>query len=223
MPFCLRRVRKLATLRPLQTPGSRDYVARVQLNHSQNLRNLDHRPILRQIILCWLARLTDDDLVPIDNLPGKYAILQTTQDTIREDSMMFGYFLKKWVYLQNRYLVALELPHCRIQAASGIKAVMIQLLEQCHTRWLLRNSHLYGTDPNNTCSYKHLHLLAQVTELYAASPFMLAADRDIFEIPLESRQGQPKSTLQVFYSWAKPVIKLSVAKAAEMGADFRSN
>jgi hypothetical protein len=149
-------------------------------------------------------------------------MLRTTQGTIGEDSMMFGYVAKEWVVLQNRYLVALELPHSRNQAANGIKAIVIQLLEQCHTCWLLRSSHLHGTDPNNTCSYKHLHLLAQVTELYEAAPFMLAADRDIFEIPVESRQGQSKSTLQSFYSWAKPVVKLSVAKAAEMGAHFRS-
>jgi hypothetical protein len=66
------------------------------------------------------------------------------------------------------------------------------------------------------------HPVPQVTELYESAPFMLAADPDIFETPLESRQLQSKSTLQAFYSWAKPVVKLSVAKAAEMGAHFRS-
>jgi hypothetical protein len=75
--------------------------------------------------------LADDDPVPIDNLPDEYEMLQTTQDAIGEDSMMFRYFSKDWVNLQNRYLVVLELPHCHTQAASsGSKAVMIQLLEQ---------------------------------------------------------------------------------------------
>jgi hypothetical protein len=150
---------------------------------------------LCQIILSWLVRLAEDKAVPIDNLPDAYAMLRTTQGTIGEDSIIVGYFATEWVVLQNHYLVASELPHSRNQAANGIKAVVIQLLEQCHTCWLLHNSHLHGTDPNNTCSYKHLHLLAQVTELYEAAPFMPTADRDIFEIPVESRQGQSKSTL----------------------------
>jgi hypothetical protein len=40
--------------------------------------------------------------------------------------------------------------------------------------------------------------------------------------PTSQRQGQSKSTLQAFYSCTKPVIKVSVDKAAEMGAHFRS-
>jgi hypothetical protein len=100
-----------------------------------------------------------------------------------------------WVSLQHRYLIALDLPHSRNQAARGVKAIILQLLEQCHACWLLRNTHLHGTDPLKTTSYKHIHLLTQVNELYESAPFMLASDRDIFEIPMEQRQLQSKSTL----------------------------
>jgi hypothetical protein len=51
---------------------------------------------------------------------------------------------------------------------------------------------------------------------------MLSMDRAIFEIPLKARQLQSKSTLQLFYSWASPVVELSITKAADMGANFRS-
>jgi hypothetical protein len=61
-----------------------------------------------------------------------------------------------------------------------------------------------------------------VTELYESAPYMLAADRYIFEIPLEARHNQTKSTLQAFYSWVKPVVALSMTKAQEMGTHFRS-
>jgi hypothetical protein len=69
---------------------------------------------------------------------------------------------------------------------------------------------------------KHLHLLAQVMALYELAPFMLSSNRAIFEIPLEARQLQSKSTLQSFYSWASPIVKLSITKAADLGANFRS-
>jgi hypothetical protein len=43
-----------------------------------------------------------------------------------------------------------------------------------------------------------LHLLAQVTALYESAPFMLLTDLALFEIPIEARQLQSKSTLQSF-------------------------
>jgi hypothetical protein len=131
--------------------------------------------------------LADFPAIPLDNLPDEYAMLKTTQDTIGVDSILFSYFTTDWVRLQHRYLVARELPHSRNQASQAIKATILQLLEKCHECWLLRNTHPHGTDPRTTCSYKQLHLLAQVTELYESAPYMLAADRDIFEIPLETR------------------------------------
>jgi hypothetical protein len=149
-------------------------------------------------------------------------MLKTTQEEIGADSILFGYFSHDWVKLQHRYLTACSLPSSRNQASRGIKAIILQLMEQCHACWLLRNLHLHGTDPRNTSSYKHLHLLAQVTALYELAPFMFSTDRAIFEIPLEARQLQSKSTLQLFYSWASPVVKLSITKAADMGANFRS-
>jgi hypothetical protein len=179
-------------------------------------------PSLRRFVLYWLARLTDSPAIPLDNLPDKYAMLKTTQETIGVDSILFGYFATDWVRLQHRYLVARELLHSRNQASRGIKATILQLLKKCHECWLLRNAYLHGTDPRATCSYKQLHLLAQVTELYESAPYMLAVDRDIFEIPLEACQGQAKSTLHAFYSWAKPVVTLSMEKAREMGTHFRS-
>jgi hypothetical protein len=42
--------------------------------------------------------------------------------------------------------------------------------DQCHVVWLLRNQHLRDmTDPENTTSYMHSHLLAQIQELYDAA------------------------------------------------------
>jgi hypothetical protein len=188
--------------------------------HTLDIWRLD--PSLRRLILYWLAKLMDSPAIPLDNLQDEYAMLKTTQETIGVDSVMLGYFTTDWVRLQHCYLVAHDLPHSHDQASRAIKAIILQLLEKCHECWLLWNAHLHGTNPRATCSYKQLHLLAQVTELYESAPYMLAADRDIFEIPLEARQNQAKSTLQAFYSWAKSVVALSMAKAREMGTHFRS-
>jgi hypothetical protein len=191
-----------------------------QTTMAQTVETWSLHPSLRRLVLYWLARLTDSPAIPLDNLPDEYAMLKTTQETIGVDSVLFGYFTTDWVRLQHRYLVARELPHSRNQASRAIKATILQLLEKCHECWLLRNTNIHGTDPRATSSYRQLHLLAQVTALYESAPYMLTADREIFEIPLEAGQSQTKSTLQAFYSWTKPVVALSMAKAREMGTHF---
>jgi hypothetical protein len=84
--------------------------------------------------------------------------------------------------------------------------------EQCHTVWLLRNQHLHGTDLNNTTSsYKHLHLLAQIQELYDTIPHMAHHDRAVFAFPMEFRRLQCTSALTAFYQHAKPITEQSIA------------
>jgi hypothetical protein len=107
-------------------------------------------PSLRRLVLYWLVRLSDDSPIPLDNLGDEYSMLRTTQEAIGDDSILFGYFAHEWVQLQERYLRARELPRGRNQAAGGIKAIALQLLEQCHECWLLHNIHLHGTDPQDT-------------------------------------------------------------------------
>jgi hypothetical protein len=51
---------------------------------------------------------------------------------------------------------------------------------------------------------------------------MLASDRDIFEVPLEDRRKQTKNTLQCFYTFAQPIIDLSLRKAADTGTNFQN-
>jgi hypothetical protein len=168
-------------------------------------------PSLHCLVLFLVAKLADDDPIPLDTLNDEHKMLMSTQAKIGSDSLMFGYFTPTWTLLQDRHLHAIgEPPVGRHQASRGIKAIMTQTLEQSHYVWLVRNEHLHGTSPFQTHSCKHLHLLAQVTELCAAAPLMLATDRDIFNIPLEVRRNRTKATFQSFHTFAKPIVGLSM-------------
>jgi hypothetical protein len=115
--------------------------------------NID--PSLHRLILYWLARLSDATPIPaLNNLGIEYSMLRTTQEADGNDSIMLGYFAVEWVQLQQRYLLARELPDCRNQAAGGIKAIALQLLEQCHNCWesLNRDSILVTFQINNRSS-----------------------------------------------------------------------
>jgi hypothetical protein len=91
----------------------------------------------------------------------------------------------------------------------------------CHTLWLLHNSHLHGKANGASTSYKHLHLLAQLEELYECAPHMISQDRDIFSLPFDDRRLQSTSTLRAFYTFAKPIVEKSIKEAQDFGTAFR--
>jgi hypothetical protein len=152
----------------------------------------------------------------------EYTVLMTAQRSVGEDSLLFGFFTEEWVRLQDRYLQARGLPRSQNKATRAIRSLILTMHNQCHTVWLLQNQHLHGTDPNNTTtSYKHLHLLDQIQELYDALPFMMAHDRDVFAVSMEFRRLQSTAALVAFYQHAKPIPEQSMEDAPKLGRNFR--
>jgi hypothetical protein len=159
--------------------------------------------------------------IPLDNLNADYRALLQSQTQLGPKSIFFGLFVNGWLALQDRYLLALKLPGDKHQAASGIHALITLLLEQVHSVWLLRNEHLHGTDPLQQHSYKRLHLLAQIRELYDAAPLMLAGDRDILSLPFVRRQDHTTRSLRAFVNCAKPLVDNSIHDTNDLGSRFR--
>jgi hypothetical protein len=179
-------------------------------------------PSLRRVLLSLLQVTTPTTApIPLDNLDEDYLALMHAQARLGPNSIFFGLFVNGWLALQDRYLVALQLPRNKHQAASGIHALLTSLLEQVHAVWLLRNEHLHGTDPLQQHSYKRLHLLAQIRELYDAAPLMLAGDRDILSFPFAHSQAQTTRSLRDVFTWAKPLVDNSIHVANDLGSRFR--
>jgi hypothetical protein len=108
--------------------------------------------------------------IPLGHLADEYMILLETQRSIGADLLLFGFLSLEWTTLQDRYLTTLGLPRSKHEAARAMRSLAIMFHDQCHVVWLLRNQHLHGTDPANTTSYIHSHLLAQINELYDTAP-----------------------------------------------------
>jgi hypothetical protein len=179
-------------------------------------------PSLRWAALHLISTLTQSSAIPIDNLADEYTMLIATQQSIGADSLLFGFFSVDWARLQERYLQAVGLPRAHNEASRAIRSLIVTFHDHCHSVWLLRNQHLHGTDPRNTTSYKHLHLLAQIQELYEAVPHMMSHDCAIFDYPLESRKLQSTSTLLVFFKHAKLIVDTSPEEASTFGALFQT-
>jgi hypothetical protein len=76
-------------------------------------------PSLRQILLHMIVPLTTLLPIPLTDLADEYKMLLTTQRSIGEDSLLFG-FSTEWVRLQDRYLKTLGLPSSRHEATRAI-------------------------------------------------------------------------------------------------------
>jgi hypothetical protein len=170
-------------------------------------------PVATPSCLHLVSPLTLSPPIPITALADEYSMLIETQQSIGEDSLLFGFFSTDWARLQDRYLQAVGLPRDPNEASRAIRSLIVAFHNHCHSVWLLRNQHLHGTDPKNTTSYKHIHLLAQIQDLYDAVPPMMSHDQAIFEFPLESKKLQSTATLLAFYQHAKPIVAKSLEDA----------
>ena len=178
-------------------------------------------PSLQCIFLYILAPLCNADPIPLDNLTDEYTMLLETQLALGADSILYSLLSTDWVPLQQRYLVACNLPHTKNEASRALKRITTDLMLHCHSVWLLRNQHLHASNPNLATSYKKLHLLAQIKELYDSAPQMLEADKDMFATDYDVRSTFKTAVLQRWYRWAKPLVAQSIKDATEMGKKFR--
>jgi hypothetical protein len=84
--------------------------------------------------------------------------------------------------------------------------------------WLQRNEHLHGPPTKKLHSIKRLHLISEITALYAMAPSMLRSDRTIFDYPLADRQQHSTNSLRNFLLFASPIVTRSIKDAALIGA-----
>jgi hypothetical protein len=135
-----------------------------------------------------------------------------------------GCFSTEWARIQHSYLKLNNYPPKKGPAHSGIKAIIPHLLDLVHSVWLCRNKALHGDDATTQLlSYKHTQLLLEIQALYDQSDStMLAANRSLFTHQYEYWLDKPTPQLQTFLQRMRTIVKVSVAQAVDMGANFRT-
>jgi hypothetical protein len=182
-------------------------------------RHLD--PYLRRIVWLFMDQYLDIPILPTANLPSRYLTLYHAQRLLGPDSIMFGFFHHDWILIQDDYLKFRKLPNNKNQATSLMKITASIIFGALHELWFLRNSHLHDADGKSLHSYQHSQLLHEIEALYDLAPLMLASDRAIFHYSLDKRQSHNTNQLRNFLSFARPVVKLSIQQAKDMGSRFR--
>jgi hypothetical protein len=136
--------------------------------------------------------------------------------------VFLGCFSKDWVTLQHNFLACNHLPRNKQQATTGIKKLILHMLNLSHAMWLQRNKALHGNDATTQLlSYQHTQLLLEIQDLYDQQDLMLANDRKIFTKPYDYWLDRPTSQLKTFLQRMRATVKASVAQASDMGPNFR--
>jgi hypothetical protein len=177
-------------------------------------------PHLGRVLIMLVAPYIDG-VVDFD-VPSEYEALLKFQCDLHPDSIFLGCFSSNWARIQHSYLKLNHYPRKQGQAHSGIKAIIAYLLGFVHSVWLVQNTALHGDDSTTKLlSYKHTQLLVEIQELYDQVDNMLAADRSLFTETYEYWLDKPTTLLQTFLQRMRTMVKVSVAQAADMGANFR--
>jgi hypothetical protein len=126
-----------------------------------------------------------------------------------------GCFSQAWITLQQAHLCLNNLPRGKRQAATGIKTLLLYLLDLVHSVWLQRNAALHGDDATTQLlSYKHTQLLLEIQDLYDQQDLMLANDRELFTKPYEYWIDKPTAHLKTFLQRMRATVKASIEQAA---------
>jgi hypothetical protein len=99
-------------------------------------------------------------------LPLAHGALVQFQQDLHPDSMFMGCYLIDWVRLQATHLERNNYPRDKRQAETGIRSILIFLLEHTHRIWLARNNALHGDNTTTQLlSYRHTQLLLDIQDL----------------------------------------------------------
>jgi hypothetical protein len=79
--------------------------------------------------------------------------------------------------------------------------------------WLSRNNDLHGRDRQQR-EHKHIQkLIPCITALYEKADLLLAADKDIFSVPLHTRLTFPSGELKTWVKIVTPTVKRAIQDA----------
>jgi hypothetical protein len=134
-----------------------------------------------------------------------FQYLVTAQNKIGWQHILKGRFSHHWLLFQQ---LPIYLDH-DIDATKNtgerwLKRILNCLWTSLWQVWLLRNDDLHGRD-RQQCEQKRIQKLPpQVTALYDKADLLLANDKDLFAIPIETRLTFPSGKLKTWIKLVTP-------------------
>ena len=132
------------------------------------------------------------------------------------ESIFYGFFHTSWSAIQHDYLILMNKPSSRNEASRAITACITILHQHVRDIWDSRNTDLHGKDRQTQHSFKRLHLLQQIRDLYNSRHQILPGDDGaIFgRTSLEQRLSHDNQQIARWLSHALPRAHRSKRDAA---------
>jgi hypothetical protein len=188
----------------------------------QTLRNTLHinktQPDLQIILLQGVKEAIKDPNYQMNttNREPRFQLLIQAQNLIGWNHLIKGRLSHHWIQCQQAHIY-LD-PDTDSTKQSGeiwLKRVLNCIWTALWNLWLLRNDDMHGRDRPEREKRRIEKLAPRVTALYEKADTLLAADRDIFAIPLTTRLTFPSGELQAWIKLVTPTVKRATRDAEE--------
>jgi hypothetical protein len=144
--------------------------------------------------------------------PQFQALIQA-QQAIGWEQLFQGRFTKHWSLLQDKYLDQNQ-AHLKLdrQFNSGeiwTRKLIALLWTTVRACWDHRNSSRHGHTREENHAIRRARLLLSIQALYIDAPHMLADDRDVLALPLETRMKKSPAGLELWLRRTYSIVKIS--------------
>jgi hypothetical protein len=150
------------------------------------------------------------------NREHRFTILVQAQNLIGWNHILKGRFSHHWIQCQQAHIY-LD-PDTDSKKQSGeiwLKRILNCMWTNLWQVWLIRNDDLHGRDRQQREKKCIEKLTPRIVALYDKADTVLAADKDIFAIPIDTQLTFPSGELKAWITLATPTIKRAINDANE--------
>jgi hypothetical protein len=146
----------------------------------------------------------------------QFQYLVTAQNQIGWNHILKGRFSShRWLQCQQVHIyLDPDTNSTKQSGAQWLKRILNCMWTSLWQVWLIRNDDLHGRDRQQR-EKKRIEILLtpRVVALYAKADTLLAADKDIFEIPIQTRLTFPSGELSTWIKLVTPTVRRAIAIA----------
>jgi hypothetical protein len=188
-------------------------------NKLQKFHEQEHTvPALQDTLFTALQNELFDRHSGFSNHHDDEAIIRLRQEqTMLGWGQLFrGRFSCRWPNIQQKFLLTLVVD-CRYSTGNLWVHKLINLLWRfMRSLWDARNLDRHGHTPLQNQDICRNHWQSTVQALYASSPMMLAADRYICKLPIQTQlQYHAPDRIALWIQRAKPIVTTSIREASK--------
>jgi hypothetical protein len=142
---------------------------------------------------------------------------------LRQEQTMLGWgqlfrgrFSCRWVDIQQQFLQTLVVDRRYFTGDLWVRKLINLLWQFIRSLWDAPNLDHHGHTPLQNQVIRRNRCQSTVHALYESSPLMLAADRDIFELPIQTQlQDHAPDRIALWIQRAKPIVAISIREASK--------